>query len=292
MNYNTSRDYDRLWTLVQEGKEIVCFTHGLSTYVSIAMKQGKYVAVFSRGVGDIETNSEIDFIQTCKKLNLEFLPPTTWIKIESDKDLPQGENFLFCIADSKRVIEGTRAGEWVYSADSAKSIKAFSHYKRCRNRRGSKFMRYKNNFERLFKFSAPRGFYAEMSRAINVHYVILYKYLRGHAPESTQRANDICTYLTGRTSYNVQPETLWPDKFGIVTDDAKPCINEALVQLNIMDKIESIYGKDSMQIVIAEEYIRGSTYEQIGQKVGRTRERVRQIINHIAIDIKKEVDHE
>ena len=148
-------------------------------------------------------------------------------------------------------------------------------------------MRYKNNFERLFKFSAPRGFYAEMSRAINVHYVILYKYLRGHAPESTQRAIDICAYLQGATSYNVQPETLWPDRFGVVADGATHCINEALIQSDMMDEIESIYGKDSMQIVIAEEYIRGSTYEQIGQKVGRTRERVRQIINHIARDIKE-----
>jgi hypothetical protein len=92
MNYTTSKDYEELWRLVQEGKEIVCFTHGLSTYVSIAMKQGKYVAVFSRGVGgvgDIETNSEIDFMQTCKKLNLEFLPPDEWIKIENDRDLPK-----------------------------------------------------------------------------------------------------------------------------------------------------------------------------------------------------------
>jgi len=98
MNYTTSKDYEELWRLVQDGKEIVCFTHGLSTYVSIAMKQGKYVAVFSRGVGDIETNSEIDFIQTCKKLNLEFLPPDAWIKIESDKDLPReyGKYLLRC----------------------------------------------------------------------------------------------------------------------------------------------------------------------------------------------------
>ena len=148
-------------------------------------------------------------------------------------------------------------------------------------------MRYKNNFERLFKFSAPRGFYAEMSRAINVHYVILYKYLRGHAPESTQRANDICTYLTGRTSYNVQPETLWPDNFGVTQEEKKHCLNEAFAKPDIIDKIEAEYGKNSTVAIVIEEYIRGSTYEQIGQKVGRTRERVRQIINHIARYIKE-----
>ena len=102
-NYTTSKDYEKLWKLVQDGKEIVCFTHGLSTYVSIAMKQGKYVAVFSRGVGDIETNSEIDFIQTCKKLNLEFLPPDAWIKIESDKDLPPKRIFVLGVAPDKIV---------------------------------------------------------------------------------------------------------------------------------------------------------------------------------------------
>jgi len=152
--------------------------------------------------------------------------------------------------------------------------------------------RYRNNFERIFKFYAPRGFYAEMSRAINVHYVILYKYLRGHTPESTQRANDICTYLQGATSYNVQPETLWPDKFGIAIEPKRYCLNEAFAKPDILDKIENEYGKDSTVAIIIEEYIRGSTYEQIGQKVGRTRERVRQIINHIVMDIKKEVNHE
>jgi len=141
--------------------------------------------------------------------------------------------------------------------------------------------RYRNNFERIFKFYAPRGFYAEMSRAINVHYVILYKYLRGHTPKSMQRASDICTYLQGATSYNVQPETLWPDRFGVVADDTGQCINEALVQPDIMDTIESIYGKDSMQSVIAEEHIDGATYEQISQKIGRTRERIRQVLNKI-----------
>ena len=138
-----------------------------------------------------------------------------------------------------------------------------------------------NNLESIFKFRAPHGFYSDMARALNIHYTILYKYLRGHAPESTQRANDICTYLQGATNYNVQPEVLWPDKFGIIADGKKHCINEALVQSDVMDKIESIYGKGSLHAVIAEEYIRGSTYEQISQKVGRTRERIRQILNKI-----------
>lgn len=46
MNYTTRKDYERLWNLVQEGKEVVCFTHGRSTYVSIAISNGKYTAVF------------------------------------------------------------------------------------------------------------------------------------------------------------------------------------------------------------------------------------------------------
>lgn len=148
--------------------------------------------------------------------------------------------------------------------------------------------RYRNNFERLFRFYAPWGFYADMARSLDIHYVLLHKYINGHAPESTQRANDICTYLTGRTSYNVQPETLWPDKFGIVIEPKKYCLNEAFAKPDILDKIENEYGKDSTVAIIIEEYIRGSTYEQIGQKVGRTRERVRQIINRVAREMKKE----
>ena len=145
-----------------------------------------------------------------------------------------------------------------------------------------------NNLEIIFKFRAPHGFYSDMARSLNIHYTILYKYLRGHAPESTQRANDICTYLQGATNYNIQPETLWPDKFGVVADDARHCINEALVQSPLMDKIESTYGKGSLHAVIAEEYIRGATYEQISQKVGRTRERVRQILNQIIERMQRE----
>lgn len=129
MNYVTSKDYERLWSLVQEGKEIVCFLEGKTTYVTIALKRGGYSEVFSRGIPGISSRTLKSFVQQCESNSLEFLTPDEWIRIESDKDLPQGENFLFCIADSKRVIEGTRAGEWVYSADSAKSIKAFSHYK-------------------------------------------------------------------------------------------------------------------------------------------------------------------
>lgn len=132
MNYVTLKDYEKLWKLVQEGKKIPCLyqSDGIQR-AGIAQKvcgepappDGAFC-----GVGLVDSTKDI-FIMYCTKMQVEILLPDNWIKIEDPEDVPQGENFLFCIADSKRVIEGTRAGEWVYSADSAKSIKAFSHYK-------------------------------------------------------------------------------------------------------------------------------------------------------------------
>ncbi len=96
MNYTTSKDYEELWRLVQEGKEIVCFSRHLSAYVAIARKNGKYSEIFSRGIADVSARTKTSFISQCENVNVEFLPPTEWIKIESDKDLPPvGQKTLF-----------------------------------------------------------------------------------------------------------------------------------------------------------------------------------------------------
>jgi len=89
MNYTTSRDYEALWNLMQEGEVVVCFLEGLSTYVTIARKNGEYSDVLSAGVLGVAAMTKIDFINQCENIHLEFLPPNEWIKIESDRDLPE-----------------------------------------------------------------------------------------------------------------------------------------------------------------------------------------------------------
>jgi len=99
MNYTTSKDYERLWNLVQEGKEIVCFLEGLSTYVTIAKKNGEYSDILSAGV--LGAMTKIDFINQCENIYLEFLPPDAWIKIESDKDLPPKGDYCVLVYRQK-----------------------------------------------------------------------------------------------------------------------------------------------------------------------------------------------
>ena len=103
MNYTTSKDYEKLWNLVQEGKEIVCFLEGLSTYVTIARKNGEYSDVLSAGVLGVAARTKIDFINQCENIHLEFLPPDAWIKIESDKDLPPDGQSVECVFRGKEV---------------------------------------------------------------------------------------------------------------------------------------------------------------------------------------------
>jgi len=107
MNYTTSKDYEKLWNLVQEGKEIVCYIGGRSHYSFVASKLEGYVKVFCRGNSVVAGETKIEFISGCEDVELEFLPPTAWIKIESDKDLPpDGMSLLFRIKQSQYTYAG------------------------------------------------------------------------------------------------------------------------------------------------------------------------------------------
>jgi len=86
MNYTTSRNYEELWRLVQEGKEIVCFSRHVSAYVAIARKHDALSEIFSIGMSYVSAKTKRYFKQQCKTLNLEFLPPSDWIRIENRND--------------------------------------------------------------------------------------------------------------------------------------------------------------------------------------------------------------
>ena len=129
MNYVTSKDYEKLWSLVQEGKEIVCFSKGLSVSVSIAKKNGKHSDVFSIGIPYVSAKTKRNFMRQCEVASLSFIPPDNWIKIEKPEDVPPAERLLFYNCQDKTVMEGILSYSCVYSAEPAISIKAFSHYK-------------------------------------------------------------------------------------------------------------------------------------------------------------------
>jgi len=118
MNYTTSKDYEKLWSLVQEGKEIVCFVNyryydykddkgKIERDICLAKFKNNITFLFSREAIYYSTENTKEFLYECRSLNLEFLPPTTWIKIESDKDLPPiGEVVLFRLAGNKYTFSG------------------------------------------------------------------------------------------------------------------------------------------------------------------------------------------
>lgn len=97
MNYTTSKDYEALWNLVQEGKEIICYIpySESNKQVAIARMNFNEPTIFLPYGDWIHGSDEKTFITYCGVFNLEFLPPDEWIKIESDKDLPpEGKQVL------------------------------------------------------------------------------------------------------------------------------------------------------------------------------------------------------
>lgn len=135
MNYTTSKDYELLWNLVQEGKEVVCWAdfcnYGdkMQRDICRTRKIENISLVLSRGIHYAYAENKEEFMGQCKKNNLAFLPLDEWIKIEKPEDVPQGERLLFYNCQDKTVMEGILSYSCVYSAEPAISIKNFSHYK-------------------------------------------------------------------------------------------------------------------------------------------------------------------
>ncbi len=103
MNYTTSRDYEKLWDLVQEGKEIVCWTDG-KPKPGYAFDYAKTGLMCISGDQECFASSNCEsFLGLCKFHNVEFIPPNEWIKIESDKDLPQDGQSVECVFRGKEV---------------------------------------------------------------------------------------------------------------------------------------------------------------------------------------------
>lgn len=108
MNYVTSKDYEKLWELVQEGKRVPClyYDRGIQR-AGIAQKS---CGTPTPPGGGFCPNKEI-FIQCCEADQVEMLLSNEWIKIESDKDLPPiGEVVLFKLAGNKYTFSGYWTG--------------------------------------------------------------------------------------------------------------------------------------------------------------------------------------
>lgn len=100
MNYVTSKDYEKLWNLVQEGKKIPCLYQddGIQR-AGIAQKS---CGTPTPPGGGFCPNKEI-FIQCCEADQVGMLLPNDWIKIESDKDLPPNMQSVECVFRGKEV---------------------------------------------------------------------------------------------------------------------------------------------------------------------------------------------
>jgi len=95
MNYTTSKDYEKLWELVQEGKKVPCLYYDRG--IQRAGIAQKCCGTPAPPAGNFCLNKEI-FIQCCEADQVEMLLPNAWIKIESDKDFrkipDQDVNFI------------------------------------------------------------------------------------------------------------------------------------------------------------------------------------------------------
>jgi hypothetical protein len=104
-NYTTSKDYEKLWKLVQEGKEIICYIpySENNKQVAIARMNFNEPTIFLPYGDWIHRSDKKTFITYCSVFNLEFLPPDEWIKINSDKDLPPDGQSVECVFRGKEV---------------------------------------------------------------------------------------------------------------------------------------------------------------------------------------------
>lgn len=87
MNYTTSKDYEALWTLVQEGKEIVCMDG--DGYLGRAhITEDGETRIRERDSSRLisDTESKLEFIRRCRRNEIKFFPPNEWIKINGEGD--------------------------------------------------------------------------------------------------------------------------------------------------------------------------------------------------------------
>jgi len=131
MNYVTSKDYEQLWSLVQEGKKIPCLYQddgiqraGIAQKVcgEPAPPDGAFC-----GVGLVDSTKDI-FIMYCTKMHVEILLPDNWIRIESDKDLPQPRQWVL-VTDGKEICHVFWNGEAWDDDRYFYNRKTFTHWK-------------------------------------------------------------------------------------------------------------------------------------------------------------------
>ena len=138
MNYTTSKDYEELWRLAREGKEVICkiiITDAYNTdgiiFTRLKTIGETLVIIEDREHNYLQASNKKDFIERCTISDIEFLPPDAWIKIESDKDLPPIGELVLGVEDGKWLccVEwDTDARIW-YCGDTYKDENSITHWK-------------------------------------------------------------------------------------------------------------------------------------------------------------------
>ena len=102
----------------------------VSRDIGIVDRIGCDILIGSRNNISADVKRYTDFMKVCCELNLEFLPPNNWIKIEKPEDVPQGEKLLFYDPQFDSITEGGLKGTHVDSGIIGCSITYYSHWRR------------------------------------------------------------------------------------------------------------------------------------------------------------------
>ena len=79
-NYNTSRDYELLFELMQKSSIVCIVDYNFARDVAQTLcREGDY-QICVRGMGYIWTDKKEEFLKDCKAYNVEFVVPYFWGK--------------------------------------------------------------------------------------------------------------------------------------------------------------------------------------------------------------------
>ena len=100
----------------------------VSRDIGIVDRIGCDILIGSRNNISADVKRYTDFMKVCCELNLEFLPPDNWIRIESDKDLPQPRQWVL-VTDGKEICHVFWNGEAWDDDRYFYNRKTFTHWK-------------------------------------------------------------------------------------------------------------------------------------------------------------------
>ena len=135
--------------------------------------------------------------------------------------------------------------------------------------------KYRNRFERIYRVRPPRGFYSKMAKQLNIFYTSIRNNFWKEQKPKPERICKIMMFIDQELGIAVRPELLWGDENNF-PEEQKVYIDYETFRKDVMGWMKKNRGKETCSII--EKYLNGEILESISLKVGRSRERIRQII--------------